>query len=46
LGAQVISLDVGDLLVKAYYDRKIEELVAVIRETKPDVIITHSPPTT
>ncbi|NLG38078.1 MAG: hypothetical protein GX549_08660 [Clostridiales bacterium] len=43
LGAQVISLDIGDLRVKEFYDRKIEELVKVIRDTKPDVIITHSP---
>ena len=43
LGAEVISLDIGDLKVKTDYDSKIKELVKIIRATRPDVIITHSP---
>ncbi|QNK60158.1 PIG-L deacetylase family protein [Paenibacillus sp. PAMC21692] len=43
IGADVISLDVPDLLVKADHDELILKLVKVIRETKPDYIITHPP---
>jgi LmbE family N-acetylglucosaminyl deacetylase len=43
IGANVISLDVPDLLVKSDQDELISKLVDVIRQTKPDVIITHPP---
>ncbi|MFD0693800.1 PIG-L deacetylase family protein [Paenibacillus sp. GCM10027628] len=43
IGAQVVSLDVPDLSVKADNDELIGKLVDVIRETKPDYIITHAP---
>ncbi|WP_214628858.1 PIG-L deacetylase family protein [Paenibacillus agaridevorans] len=43
IGAEVISLNVPDLLVKADHDELILKLVKVIRETKPDYIITHPP---
>ncbi|TNJ55778.1 PIG-L family deacetylase [Paenibacillus hemerocallicola] len=43
IGATVISMDVPDLLVKADQDELIAKLVDVIRQTEPDVIITHPP---
>ncbi|PYI56440.1 PIG-L deacetylase family protein [Paenibacillus flagellatus] len=43
IGATVVSLDVPDLKVKSDEDELVRKLVAVIRRTKPDVIITHPP---
>ncbi|GAA3400874.1 PIG-L deacetylase family protein [Paenibacillus hodogayensis] len=43
IGAKVISLDVPDLNVKSDEDELIRKLVDVIRQTQPDVIITHPP---
>jgi LmbE family N-acetylglucosaminyl deacetylase len=43
IGAEVISLDVPDLAVKSDQDELIGKLVKVIREAKPDFIITHPP---
>lgn len=43
IGAKVYSLDVPDLLVKSDSDELIGKLVDVIRETAPDIIITHPP---
>lgn len=43
IGVEVINLDIPDLSVKADNDDMIKKLVDVIRYTKPDFIITHSP---
>ncbi|MCU6709981.1 PIG-L family deacetylase [Paenibacillus sp. J5C_2022] len=43
IGANVIGLDVPDLSVKADGDELVQKLVAVIRDAKPDFIITHPP---
>jgi LmbE family N-acetylglucosaminyl deacetylase len=43
IGANVINLNVPDLIVKADSDKLISELVNVIRESMPDYIITHPP---
>lgn len=43
IGAEVISLDVPDLTVKCDQDELVLKLAKVIRETKPDYIITHPP---
>ena len=44
LGAcEVVNLDVPDLEVDSGNTRTVEKLVALIRDTRPDVIITHSP---
>ncbi|GBF74946.1 hypothetical protein PA598K_03319 [Paenibacillus sp. 598K] len=43
IGAEVISLGIPDLSVKADDDGLIAKLVEVIRQTKPDYIITHPP---
>ena len=40
---EVISLDVNDLEVNSYDQDTVKKLIDVIRYTKPDVIITHSP---
>ncbi|NMA96363.1 MAG: hypothetical protein GX974_10020 [Clostridiales bacterium] len=40
---EVISLDVPDLEVNSYNEDTVRKLIDVIRYTKPDVIITHSP---
>lgn len=43
LGAEAISIDVGDLLVNNFDEETVDKLIDVIRFTKPDVIITHNP---
>lgn len=44
LGAKnVISLDVGDLMVDSRDQEMLLKLIRVIRDANPDVIITHSP---
>ncbi|MHA6485507.1 PIG-L deacetylase family protein [Paenibacillus sp. strain BS8-2] len=43
IGAEVISLNIPDLLVKSDQDELIAKLVKLIRETRPDYIITHPP---
>ena len=43
IGAEVITCDVGDLLVYAGQKQQRDKIVDVIRTTQPDVIITHSP---
>jgi LmbE family N-acetylglucosaminyl deacetylase len=40
---EVLSLDVNDLEIDASNRETIEKMVAVIRNAKPDLIITHSP---
>jgi LmbE family N-acetylglucosaminyl deacetylase len=42
-GIDVVSCDVGDLLVYASQKEQRDAVVDVIREYQPDVIITHSP---
>lgn len=41
--SEVINLDVPDLEVDSYNRSTIKKVIDVIRYTKPDVIITHSP---
>lgn len=43
LGAESISLDVGDFFVEAGNHATREKLVEVVRYTKADIIITHNP---
>lgn len=43
IGAEAISIDVGDLQVDSANRETLYELIRVIRDTKPDVIITHNP---
>jgi len=43
LGAKYVSLGVPDLEVSAADPELVRRMVAVIREAKPDVILTHSP---
>lgn len=40
---EVINLDIPDLEVNSYNETSVSRLIDVIRETKPDIIITHSP---
>ena len=42
-GFKTVTLNVGDLLVDSTDKKQHDDLVAVIREAKPDFIITHSP---
>lgn len=41
--AEVINIDVGDLLVNSYDQDTVNKVIDVIRYAKPDIIITHSP---
>lgn len=43
IGAEAITLDVGDGLVNAEDQAMIRKVIEVIRYAKPDVIITHNP---
>ncbi|MDF2663632.1 MAG: GlcNAc-PI de-N-acetylase [Paenibacillus sp.] len=43
IGAKVFSMDIADLNVKSDEDALIRKLVNVIRQTEPDIIITHPP---
>ena len=43
IGAESISINVNDLTVDSYNDKVRNEVVNVIRYTKPDIIITHNP---
>lgn len=42
-GFKTVTCDVGDLLVNAASKEQHDRLVAVIREAKPDFILTHGP---
>ena len=42
LGAELIALGVGDLLVKNQDEDAVDKMIDVIRYTKPDLIITHN----
>lgn len=42
IGAEAISLNVGDIEVDSTNCKTLHELVLVIKETKPDFIITHN----
>ena len=41
--AEVINLDVSDLEVNSYNTDTVKKVIEVIRYSKPDMIITHSP---
>lgn len=43
IGAESISLNIGDMMVNASNQEIIIKLASVIRYAKPDVIITHNP---
>jgi len=43
IGADSINIDVGDMCVDAGDQNALHEMIRVIRDTKPDVIITHNP---
>ena len=43
LGAEAITIDVGDFGVESADKQILKKLVEVVRSTKPDVIITHNP---
>ena len=43
IGAESISLGVGDLQVESGDPKVISELIRVVKEVKPDVVITHNP---
>lgn len=43
LGARLYELDVADLEVNSYDESVVSRLVDIMRECKPDVILTHSP---
>ena len=40
---EVINLDIPDLEVNSHNEELVNKLIDVIRETKPEIIITHSP---
>jgi LmbE family N-acetylglucosaminyl deacetylase len=42
-GFKVVTIDVGDLLVDDYDKAQRDKVVKVIRDAKPDFIITHAP---
>lgn len=43
IGAEVITCDIGDLLIYDGQKKQRDKVVDVIRYSQPDVIITHSP---
>ncbi|MGM8364895.1 PIG-L deacetylase family protein [Virgibacillus sp. W0181] len=43
IGAEVLDLDIPDLTVKADNDDLVYRLTDIIRQTKPEFIITHPP---
>ena len=43
IGAELIMLGIGDLLVNGNNENTVDKLIDVVRYTKPDLIITHSP---
>ncbi len=43
IGAEVVSCDIGDLLVDAESKEQKDKIIDVIRQAQPDLIITHSP---
>ena len=43
IGAEAISLGVGDLQVDSGNPKAIADLIRVVKESKPDVVITHNP---
>lgn len=42
LGSESISLHVGDIEVESSNHKILKDLILVVKETKPDVIITHN----
>jgi LmbE family N-acetylglucosaminyl deacetylase len=43
IGAESISLNVNDIEVESSSQKVLRELILVVKETKPDLIITHNP---
>lgn len=43
IGAEVLTCDIGDLLVYSGCKEQRDKVVEVLRYVKPDVVITHSP---
>ena len=43
IGCEVVTCDIGDLLVYAENKEQRDKVINIIRYAKPDVIITHSP---
>jgi LmbE family N-acetylglucosaminyl deacetylase len=43
LGAELLTIGAGDLLVNNYDEETVDKMIDVIRYAKPDVIITHNP---
>ena len=43
IGAEFVSLGVGDLMVNQFNEDTVDRLTDVVRFAKPDVIITHNP---
>ncbi|MFD0710734.1 PIG-L deacetylase family protein [Paenibacillus sp. GCM10027626] len=43
IGADVVSLQIPDLQLKAENQQAVHELIRLIRDVKPDFIITHNP---
>jgi LmbE family N-acetylglucosaminyl deacetylase len=41
--AEVLTLDVGDLLVNAADPRLVRQMVDIVRRVQPDLVITHAP---
>ena len=42
-GIEVLTLDLGDLTINGADERQYLETVRLLRQTKPDVILTHAP---
>ncbi len=40
---EVINLDIPDLMVNSYNEDTVNKVIDVVRQIKPDIIITHSP---
>lgn len=43
IGAKVVTLDISDLSVDSMQDSLNREMVRIMREAKPDLIISHAP---
>lgn len=42
-GYEVVNADIGDLCVNSASEEQLNKMIKIIRDAKPDVIITHSP---
>lgn len=43
IGANVVNLNIPDLMVKSENEEVVHKLIRLIREVRPDFIITHNP---